>query len=216
MLSELIHTGLRRAGYLLLFLSLEAGSASAQNIYRVGSVVPAREKNTILDIWIDRDFSIWVGIEREQPFIFFRADTGLGEALVQIPYEEQIRADLVSAVLKAIEWSEVARTNRTDTIQPLTCFSNDSFYSNRFPRADLCKEDGTAYKKGQVGLSFFAARKGQQTNIIVSIIDASNDFLEATLYLQPDAMRILLDNANAISATFEKARDTASKQDLFQ
>ncbi len=67
-----------------------------------------------------------------------------------------------------------------------------------------------------MGLRFFAANWGAQTNLIINIVDRNNQFIKTEIYFDPPAMRKLLNNIGYIDGTLKKARDTASKQELFR
>lgn len=91
---------------LLFSLLVISSTAQAFNIYRVGDVVHGREHNEMLNRRIERDFSIWVGVdERNNEYIFFKGDTGLSTAAVMVDNTKSIREKFTSAVSKAIEWS---------------------------------------------------------------------------------------------------------------
>jgi hypothetical protein len=98
---------------LLLSLSVISNTALAFNIYRVGDVVRGREYNDMLKMWIDRDFSIWVGVgDNNREYIFFEGETGLRSAAVMVENTKSIRGKLEKALSKAIEWSVVAKKKK--------------------------------------------------------------------------------------------------------
>jgi hypothetical protein len=193
----------------LALLQVAVRPASAFNIYLAGTPVTGREYNQILDRWIDRELSLWVGAEASgTEHLLFKVESSISPATAIVPYTQETRQRLEQLVGKAIEWSDVARANEADTTQPLGCFGPD-------PEGD-CEEHGTAVDEGQVGLQFFAANGGTQTDLILSIVDHENPLIEATLYLEPPAMKSLLEAIRGIDTAIEQARDTAEKQRLFK
>lgn len=197
-------------GSSIVLCLLFANNAQAYNVYRVGEVIKGKEYNDVLKWWIERDFSIWVGInDGGYKHILFKAETGLGDATVALAYSITLRNEFGSLIEKAIEWSDVARKNNADTTRGLGCFGG-------LYRDPHCEETGATSKENQLGLSFFAAQGGQQTNLIINIVDEDNEFLKASLYLNPLEMEKLLINMHQIEEAFEKATETLEKQELFK
>jgi hypothetical protein len=194
--------------FLLSLLLLDARSSSAFNIYRVGSPVIGQEHNDVWKKWFPRTLTMWVGIDGKTEYLLFQVDTGLGDATVRIKYSKAVQEKLRTAVKKAIEWSEVAKKNEVDTTKPLGCWGDDLH--------KICEKDGNAFDENQVGMSFFAANEGKQTNLVVDIVDLNNQFIKATLYIDTPQMILLLTNIEGIDEALKKARDTAKKKDLFK
>ena len=206
-------TALKRQRVFVLLFSviaiIYASDAPAFNIYQVGKEVMGQEHNEFLKRWIDRKFSIWVGIdEKKTEYILFKADTGLSDATVMVKNTKATRDNLEQTVAKAIKWAEVARENQADASKPLGCFGNDF--------DGICAKYGHAYDENQIGLSFYAANDGLQTNLILSIIDRDNQFIKVNIYLDLSEMKQLLGNIQAIESVLKKARETSSKQNLFK
>lgn len=193
----------------LIFGFIAANSAFAFNIYRVGDVIQGREHNEILNRWLDREFSIWVGVgDKRKEYILFEAETGLSKATVMVNNTKSIREKLKKAVSKAIEWSDVAKKNNADTTKGLGCFGVDKY--------NLCEKNSTAFEEGQMSLKFFSANNGSQTDLIISVIDRDNQFYKASIYITISEMKKLLKTVEGIEVAFEKARETAKNRDLFK
>ncbi|MBW2324772.1 MAG: hypothetical protein JRF41_14925 [Deltaproteobacteria bacterium] len=199
------------ASVILICLFLLCGSPKAQafNIYRVGNEIVGQEYNDMWKRWFDKKFSIWVGVrENNTEYIFFKGETGLGDATVMVQNTKATRDKLKKAVAKAIEWSDVAKKNQADTSKSLGCFGRDKY--------DLCEKNGSAFDENQMGLSFFAINGGKQTNLVISIVDRDNQFIKTTIYVDVPEMRKMLNVVEKIESTFEKARKTAKDQKLFK
>ncbi len=68
-----------------LFLMCSLPEAQAFNIYRVGDEIVGQEYNDVWKRWFDKKFSIWVGVsENNTEYIFFKGETGLGDATVMV------------------------------------------------------------------------------------------------------------------------------------
>ncbi|MBI1747592.1 MAG: hypothetical protein HYR55_13535 [Acidobacteria bacterium] len=81
----------------------------AFNIYRVGEKITGQEYNGVWKRWFDKKFSIWVGVSEDNTeYIFFKGETGLGDATVMVQSSKTITNKLRKAVVKAIEWSDIA------------------------------------------------------------------------------------------------------------
>ena len=199
------------ASVILICLSLLCGLPKAQafNIYRVGNEIVGQEYNDVWKRWFDKKFSIWVGVsENNTEYIFFKGETGLGDATVMVQNTKATRDKLKKAVVKAIEWSDVARKNQVDTSKGLGCFGPDEY--------DLCEKNGSAFEENQMGLSFFAANGGKQTNLVISMVDRDNQFIKTTIYVDVQEMTKMLNVIEKIESKFEKARKTAKDQKLFK
>ncbi|MBC2714852.1 MAG: hypothetical protein HF978_06020 [Desulfobacteraceae bacterium] len=198
--------------FVFLFgLSFSFGLPKAQafNIYRVGDEIVGQEYNDVWKSWFDRKFSIWVGVNNNnKEYIFFKGETGLGDATVMVQNSKARMDKLKGAVTKALEWSDVARKNQADTSKGLGCFGDDEY--------NLCGKDGSAYKENQMGLSFFAANSGKQTNLVINIVDRDNQFIKTSIYIDMIEMKKMLNVVDNIENEFEKARKTAKDQNLFK
>lgn len=188
---------------LLFLLLIVSSTAQALNLYRVGDVVHGREYIERLNRWVDRDFSIWVGVdERNNEYIFFKGKTALSTVTVMVDNTKSIREKFTSAVSKAIEWSGVAKKNKADTTKGLGCFGAD--------KHGICEKNSSAYDAGQMSLKFFSANSGNQTDLIVDIVDRDNQLYKASIYLEASEMKKLLSTAKGIEAAFVKVRETPS------
>jgi len=192
-----------------LFLLCDLPEAQAFNIYRVGDEIVGQEYNDVWKRWFDKKFSIWVGVDNDNTeYIFFKGETGLGDATVMVQNTKATRNKLKAAVQKAIEWSNVARKNQADTSKSLGCFGRDKY--------DLCEKNGSAFDENQMGLSFFAANGGKQTNLVISMVDRDNQFIKTTIYVDVPEMTKMIGVIEKIEIEFENARKTAKDQKLFK
>ena len=196
--------------FILLLACLVFQEAHAFNIYRVGEEIIGQEYNDVWKRWFDKKFSIWVGVsENNTEYIFFKGETGLGDATVMVEYSKTTREKLRKAVEKAIEWSDVARKNQADTTKNLGCFGWDDEYNS-------CMISGSAFVKNQMGLRFFASNSGKETSLIISIIDRDNQFIKASIYVNLPETKKMLNALDQIEIVFKKARKTAKDQKLFK
>lgn len=200
---------LRISFFLSITLLLFSSNTVAMNTYLVGDVVTGQEYNDVLKEWIDRKISIWVGVDESKiEYIAFEGETGLGDATVIFKYDKGKKEKLERLVKKAIKWAEVARNNKADTSKALGCFGYDP--------NNTCGEWGSAFERNQMSFKFFAANGGQQTTLVIGIIDRDNQFIRTTIYIDSHEMKKLLNNIQGIETALKKARETANKQDIFK
>ncbi len=176
-------------------------NVQAFNIYRVGDEIRGKEYNDASKKWVDRRFSVWVGIDEDKKeFVYFMGDSSTsGVATVMLVNSEDVRAKLETAVSKAIEWSEIARKNKADGGKSLGCFGD-------------CSTDAG----NRMGFSFFAANSGKQTDLVIKMVDTDNQSITAYMCVELSEMVKLLQVVKGINEAVEKARDSASKQGLFK
>lgn len=195
---------------LLLFVFSMFCSAKvfAFNTYQSGETAKGREYIESLKRWVDRNLSVWVGVDKyDNRHVLVKGDSTLSIVTVRIYVSQE--DDLKEAISKAIEWSNVAKENNAETTKGLGCYGILDEYG-------VCKDESTAFQEGQMSLKFFSANNGQQTDLIVSLIDRSNQFYKTHIYLDEQQMRVLKDAIEKIPQTYEKAKSQAAKRDLFK
>ena len=195
-----------------LLLAVVNSPANADSYLLVGDEITARDYVGSFDRWIDRQFSIWIKIYLGREYIEFSGETGLGKADVTMIYDQDIQQQLELYIAKGIEWAAIAKQNNADTSKALGCLSRDPYWG--------CTTGGYASKANQMGVRFFAAFGGSQTELVFDIKDEYNEFLEVTLYFNLSAMRQLERVVIQIPETLQQARKMEKtyqeNQDLFQ
>ena len=141
-------------------------------------------------------------------YLLFKGETALGDATVMIPSSVEKIEKLQKSVMKAIEWSDVAKKNKADATKSLGCFGSDKY--------SICEKEGTAFDENQIGLKFFSAKNGNQTNLIVTLVDRDNQFIKSTIYIELPEINKMLNAIKQIETVFKKARKTAKDQKLFK
>jgi len=117
-----------RFAFVVILIFFACHTVYAFNTYRAGEEITGEEYNDVWMRWFDKKFSIWVGVDEDNTeYIFFKGETGLGDATVMVQYSETIKRKLKKAITKAIEWSDVARKNRADTTKSLGCFGRNKW-----------------------------------------------------------------------------------------
>lgn len=164
----------------------------------VGETVVAKEYNDILRMWIDRRLGILINTDRT---LVIAADTGLGRANAFFPYSNSLRKELESSVLKAIEWSRIAKKNKVDVRKQIGCFEKTGEFSKRC----FWNEHVPSEEYNYLSFEFASLKKGKETNLIVTITGGYNEFKKATLYLELPEMKQLLRNVQGIDKALEEA-----------
>jgi len=186
---------------LALFAVVFATNVQAFDIYRVGDEIRGKEYNDASKKWLDRSFSVWVGMDEDNTeLVYFIGDSSAsGVATVMVRNSKDVQAKLETAVSKAMEWSEIARKNKADGSKSLGCFG------------DCSTEAGN-----RMGWTFFAANSGKQTDLVIKMVDVHNESITAFMCVELSEMVKLLQVVRGIDEAMERARDAASKQDLFK
>lgn len=184
-----------------LFAVVFATNVQAFDIYRVGDEIRGKEYNDASKKWLDRSFSVWVGMDEDNTeLVYFIGDSSAsGVATVMVRNIKNVQAKLETAVSKAMEWSEIARKNKADGSKNLGCFGD-------------CSADAG----NRMGWTFFAANSGKQTDLVIKMVDVHNESITAFMCVELSEMVKLLQVVRGIDEAMERARDAASKQDLFR
>jgi hypothetical protein len=185
--------------------------------YELGTKVTGKSYNDILKRWISRDVRLFLVLDddAESKIFYLVVETGLGDAkaILATDFESLPQEKFEEVLKKALVWSKVAKKNKADVTKTLGCFSYRVTYGQA---TKICTELGTAEKPGEIGLKFFSAEGGKQTDVILSIVDRDNQFLQTTLYLEPNAILQLLKNLWNADEQYSKAVKARKKDALFQ
>ncbi len=199
---------LRLAILLLILLAVSVSSAQAVSLHPVGTPVKGKEYYSMQKRWYEREFSVWMGVTNNKKILLvFKGETGVGTATVLGRDAMRSSNKLLKAVSKALEWAEIARDNYADTSRGLGCFGPDPY--------GTCEKSSTATEAGQMSLRFFSANEGRQTDLIIQIIDGQDAIKEAKIYIDYEGMKKLRDVIFQIRDVYQKAKENAEKQDLF-
>jgi hypothetical protein len=199
--------------YMIIFIvttvCLGPNYSLAMNSYQAGDTVIGEEYNETLKTWVDRGFSMWIFVdEGGEEYLSFSGDTGIGTATVSGPYNQTEVDKIEKYLLISKEWALVAKKNRVDTSKALGCYPDATFLT--------CERDGVPHGENQMGLSFFASNDGQRSRLIIDMADQRNMYKRATIYFELPEIDALTKNVRLIRETLNKAKETASKQNLFR
>lgn len=184
-----------------LFAVVFTTNVQAFDIYRVGDEIRGKEYNDASKKWLDRSFSVWVGIDEDKKeLVYFIGDSSVsGVATVIVNNSKDLQAKLEAAVSQAIEWSEIARKNKADGSKTLGCFG-----------------DCAANAENRMGWTFFAANSGKQTDLVIKMVDVHKESITAFMCVDLSEMVKLLQVVRGIDESMERVRDAVSKQELFR
>lgn len=174
-----------------------ARPAAAFQAHRVGTPVLGRERSDRSDLRIDKQFTLWVGVDESGgEHLLFKVDA----AMVAVSYSQEVRQKLERLVGEAIESADAARKNNADASKLLGCLGS---------RSKACEKKGSTFRQNQLGFGFVATDGGQQADLVLSLVDRENPFLAATLHVGLPEMKRLLAVVQMIDAALEQARDGA-------
>ncbi|MCD6104818.1 MAG: hypothetical protein J7J43_03425 [Thermosipho sp. (in: Bacteria)] len=159
--------------------------------------------NDVWKKWVDKKFSVSIAVDDYyDEYILFEGETWLNTTTVIFKNTTATRLKLLKAVQKAIKWSNIARKNHADTSKSLGCFVG---YLGKYG------------EKNYMCLEFFSARGGEQTNLIITMMDCNNQFIKTTIYFDELAMKKMLITIKKIEGKFEEARKNVKKsRELFK
>jgi len=103
---------------------------------------------------------------------------------------------LIAALKKAQEWATKAKEAKLETTKEIASFL-------------------TPYNTHEQGISltFFAARSGEQTDVILKVKDFDNMFKSIDVYVEPDQVTQLITVLEKVPATLKDLREGGNKAD---
>jgi hypothetical protein len=189
----------------LASLSILSCSAQASDHSRAGDIITGREYHDEENIWIPRDLSVFIGMdEKGKKYFLFKGETAQGGAFVVLDKPQEFAERLENIVSKAVKLSQRTRKSGKNKVIYLGCFS---------PHTDSpCRKDivsyTVAYKKNEISFRFIARNSGQQTELVIDLIDRRNIFCRATIHFNEEAMSKLLETATKIRESLKKVSTT--------
>jgi hypothetical protein len=102
--------------------------------------------------------------------------------------------ELIAALEKSQEWALKAKEAQLETTKELASFMS-----------------GSGHEEQGVTLNFFAANKGEQTDVILSIKDFDNMFKKIDLYLNPDQVKQFLIVLSKVPETVKALGEQGTK-----
>ena len=104
--------------------------------------------------------------------------------------------ELIGALEKSQEWTTKAKEAQLEITKELATFMS-----------------GSGHEEQGFTLSFFAANKGEQTDVIISIKDFDNMFKKIDLYLNPEQVKQFLIVLSKVPETVKALLEQGSKAD---
>ena len=189
----------------LASLSILSYSVQASDPSSAGDIIRGREYHDEEKRWIPRDISIFIGMdEKGEKFFLFKGETAQGGAFVILDRPQEFAERLENIVSKAIELSHRTRKSRIDKVIYLGCFSADTDSPGK---KDIVSYT-VAYKENEISFRFIARNSGQQTELVIDLVDRRKISCRATIHLDEREMLKLLDAATKIGESLEKANAT--------
>jgi hypothetical protein len=189
----------------LASLSILACSAQASDPSNAHGIIRGREYHDEEKRWIPRDISIFIGMdEKGKKYFLFEGETAQGGAFVILDRPREFAEKLEVIVSKAIELSHKTRKNRIDKVIYLGCFSPNTRNSIK---KDVVSYT-IAYKENEISFRFIARNRGQQTELVIDLVDRRRISSRATIHLDEKEMLRLLDAVIKIGKSLEKANAT--------
>jgi len=96
---------------------------------------------------------------------------------------------VLALLRKSQEWVKTAKAEKLEVTKELGTFMRNS-----------------GFQENGVALRFFAARAGEQTDVILSLVDFENQFFKMELYLDPGQVRSLIGVLDRVPETVAELR----------
>jgi len=173
-------------------------------IFCFGLAATANGQTRTVDIQATGKYynSVWQSFSPEKIRVYVDKDANLyissGDALVGatgfVPSAKY--KEVIAALKKAEEWAVKAKEAKLETTKEIASFI-------------------VPYNHDEQGFSFtfFAARGGEQTDLILKIKDFDNMFRSIELYIEPDQVKQLITVLEKAPATLKKLKEGGDKAD---
>jgi hypothetical protein len=138
--------------------------------------------NEVWDDWFRQPISIYVD---DDGYFYFEGGEGLLKSVGFV--DGCYLDDIINLLHKSLDWCRQAQEKNLEISKDLGEFFCDYDYS----------EQG-------IGLSFFSANGGQQTDVILEIKDFINGFMSIKLYVEPDQIRDLIELLKRCPTTYRE------------
>ena len=175
-------------GLLLLLLLLPTVAYAGTRIGE-GSTT-GRYYNEVWKIWSEEPISVYVDekgntyIEGGEGLIYARGILYAGE-----------RQKFIELLRKGIKWAETVRKEQLEITKNLGSFMKERSYGDKYG----------------IKLTFFSANKGNQTDVILDIVDFDNTFDTITLYLNPSQAQELIKLLEKVPQTLKDLKEYEKK-----
>ena len=173
---------------LLVSVSANAGTREVQ-----GSAT-GRYYNDVWKSWSEEPISVYIDdkgntyIKGGEGLIFARGFLYAGE-----------RTKFVELLKKGLKWAETAKKEKVEITKELGSFMKSG-----------------SFDQYGIKLTFFAANKGQQTDIILYMVDFDNMFNKITLYLNPTQVKSLIKLLEKVPQTLKELKEYEKKSKMFK
>lgn len=185
--------------FTILFLLVGFSSlcwAATSSTKTVGEIT-ALNYNSMLEKFLEQDIRVYVD---NQGYTYIGSGTVIP---ANAYFTDEERLQIIALLEKGLEWSDKARKNQVELTKELgsikTNIGND--YSEHYNGIDLV---------------FFAARKGKQTDVIITIYDFDNMFAKEELYLDNALVKNLIDLLKNAPDTIAKLKEEEKIGEDFQ
>ncbi len=179
--------------WLVVLLLLVSAVANAGTREVQGST-SGRYYNDVWKSWSEKPISVYIDDEGNT---YIKGGEGLIFARGFLYASE--RTKMIELLKKGLKWSAIAKKEKLEITKKLGSFMKSG-----------------SFKKYGVDLTFFAANKGHQTDVILHMIDFDNMFYEITLYLNPTQVKGLIKLLEKVPQTLKELKKYEKKSKMLE
>ena len=170
---------------LIFFVSIYVDAATRD----VKGLVVGRYYNDVWQSWIEKPITVYID---DRGNVYIKGGEGLISARGFLYARE--RGKFIQLLKKGLKWAETAKKEKIEITKNLGSFMK------------LGSVDWYGIK-----LTFFSTNKGQQTDVILYIVDFDNVFNRITLYLNPEQVKGLITLLEKVPQTLKELKENEKK-----
>lgn len=178
--------------FLLLIIAITSSFSFAETLTLPGAA-EGREFNNLLNRWMKRQIECYID---EDGNLYVMAKTAFPVRGYLLKNEIP---KFISLLEKSMEWSSKAKKEKVEITKELGSFLKEG-----------------DHRKYGIKLTFFAANKGNQTDVIFDIKDFENMFYKGDFYIDPVNVKKIIDITKKAESSFKTLQERQAKAKEFK
>ena len=175
---------------LILLVSVSANAGTRE----VQGTATGRYYNDVWQSWSEEPISVYIDHKGNT---YIKGGEGLIFARGFLYARE--RTKFIELLKKGLKWAETAKKEKVEITKELGSFMKSG-----------------SFDQYGIRLTFFAANKGRQTDIILYMVDFDNMFNKITLYLNPVQVKSLIKLLEKVPQTLKELKEYERESKMFK